>query len=440
MSLSMNRRRFLQSALAVTLVGGLRRRASAQDMPAADVLFVQVMASGGWDQLLFCDPKPGLRSSVLNANQIRTAGGIPYAVPATAAGPRIDAFFQRHHANLLVFNGVDTTTNNHEVGTRYSSTGSLNTGYPIFAAQVAAVYGRGRPMPMVDLGGYDEAGELLAPTRLGYENLGLLRRLREPRRFTGDYIDVPGLGGQNYPEALYLPDAVDAVVARASAARLDRQRMRLHLPQQRAALEALSSGREGARQLGALELPDNLQSDTRSLIDVGIRAFKRGLAVAINCDTGGFDTHGGGGGDEAQSAAVGTIFDLCTAIVDLADAQAVPVAVVLCSDFGRTPYADGGGGTDHWPVSTLMVLHNGLGAARTNLPVDRVIGFTTDGDAQTALRAVKIDPLTFEPDDQGIVVSPGHVYRALRRVARIDGHPALARFPITLESDDLALG
>lgn len=73
------------------------------------------------------------------------------------------------------------------------------------------------------------------------------------------------------------------------------------------------------------------------------------------------------------------------------------------------------------------------------LPTDRVIGATTDGAANRALRPVRIHPSTFAPDDAGVVITPGHVVRALRRAARIATAPRLASFPIAV-GRDLALG
>ena len=113
---------------------------------------------------------------------------------------------------------------------------------------------------------------------------------------------------------------------------------------------------------------------------------------------------------------------------------------MITSDFGCTPYADSGGSTDPWPTSSVLVLHNALGLAKTRLPVDRVIGASTDGDVSAAVRSVKLDPDTLRPSDTGIVVTPGHVMRSLRRVAGIADEPVLARHPLSISGRDLALG
>ena len=46
-------------------------------------------------------------------------------------------------------------------------------------------------------------------------------------------------------------------------------------------------------------------------------------------------------------------------------------------------------------------------------------------------------PLTF--DDSGVLLTPGHVYRVLRRAAGIDGAAELRSFPINVEGGDLDL-
>jgi len=69
------------------------------------------------------------------------------------------------------------------------------------------------------------------------------------------------------------------------------------------------------------------------------------------------------------------------------------------------------------------------------LPVGRVIGASTDGDASRALQSVKVDPSNLTLSDQGIKLTPGHVLRVMRRLAGVENAPALASFPISIEGD-----
>ena len=73
---------------------------------------------------------------------------------------------------------------------------------------------------------------------------------------------------------------------------------------------------------------------------------------------------------------------------------------------------------------------------RALLPSFEQVSMLSVGDA---LRAIKVNPQTFQLDNAGVTVTPGHLFRALRRLAKLDGAPALARYPLTVDRD-LAIG
>ena len=68
-----------------------------------------------------------------------------------------------------------------------------------------------------------------------------------------------------------------------------------------------------------------------------------------------------------------------------------------------------------------------------------VIGASTPGNETQALRSMKVDPQTLKVDSNGVTVTPGHVMRALRRLAGIEGSPKLAPYALTVDKD-LAIG
>ncbi|HEY1088085.1 MAG TPA: hypothetical protein VGE37_10335, partial [Archangium sp.] len=173
--MKLSRRQVLSAALFASMAG---RRVTAQTMNAPPVFWVQLHATGGWDQMLFCDPKLGPRVSsnggFHSASQLATASGIPYVDAYSAGTPSVrpvGPFFTQFADRLTVINGIDVGSNNHDVGVRFSMSGSLLEGFPIFAAQVAGALGRGRVMPLVDISGYDESGGLTAPVRLDYRGV-----------------------------------------------------------------------------------------------------------------------------------------------------------------------------------------------------------------------------------------------------------------------------
>jgi uncharacterized protein (DUF1501 family) len=102
------------------------------------------------------------------------------------------------------------------------------------------------------------------------------------------------------------------------------------------------------------------------------------------------------------------------------------VVVVVGSDFGRTPSYNAGNGKDHWSITSMLAFGKGI-------PGDRVVGATDEHfDPKT------VDPKTLAPSDGGVRITPGHVQKALRRLAGIEASPVVAPFPVP-EGEDLAL-
>ena len=87
-----------------------------------------INAEGGWDPTLLCDPKGRANeweAKPINhyfTDDIRQIGAIRCAPRGNNA-----AFFKKYGSQLLIVNGIDTATNNHEVGLRHSWSG-LNGG------------------------------------------------------------------------------------------------------------------------------------------------------------------------------------------------------------------------------------------------------------------------------------------------------------------------
>lgn len=427
----MKRRNFLKSsALGLTAAGiassaVFRHALACPETGPSPIFWVHVQGGGGWDQALFCDPKPSVRAALPAAErEIRMAGAIPYLSFADLGAAAGAGFFSRHHDRLTVFNGVDTGTNNHTVGQAYSASGSSVPDYPCFAAQVAAACGVEQPMPLIAFSGYDRTGGMVAPARIPQGSERVLGRLGTPR---------------DGEEGELISASVATRVEEARLARIARLRERFRLPRQARALTALEGSRRSEGALSRLVVPPYREGrdPAEGQIELALSAFRAGLTTACTVEVTGFDTHDDS--ENEQRVALGGLFGLLDAIVTLSDAVSVPVVVVGTSDFGRTPHHSGSG-TDHHPISSILVLQNeATRALSLSLPTDRVIGATTDGDETHALQAARIDPATLARSDTGIVLTPGHVMRALRRVAGIESAPILSTFPLTV-SEDLSIG
>ena len=154
--------------------------------------FLQMHAGGGWDPTLFCDGKltaPG--ATPVYENKLVTAvsevNGIP--VPAASAtgkfffkdndvSPIEDPahFFQNAGRDVLVFNGVDTQTNNHDTGVQCLSCGHNEIELPALAALFAGMAAKGRDVPMAFLAGgqYNRTGDVVGVSRFPGDKVALL--------------------------------------------------------------------------------------------------------------------------------------------------------------------------------------------------------------------------------------------------------------------------
>jgi hypothetical protein len=90
------------------------------------------------------------------------------------------SFFPKHAGNLLVVNGLNMQTNNHDRGVITTWSGRGDGGYPNFAALVAATKAPSHPLTFISSGGYDGTGDLIPVTRLN--SVSSFRKLAAPNR------------------------------------------------------------------------------------------------------------------------------------------------------------------------------------------------------------------------------------------------------------------
>ena len=146
----MDRRDFLRVAswagltcVLPAVVDPLRATAQTGSGGYTGTYWIIMHAGGGWDPTHLCDPKGRANGNENDPmgrflkSDIRTAGNINYA-PLGDGGTALDAFFQTHYQRLTVINGMDTTTNGHDQGTRGTWSGRTAEGHPPIGALIAA--------------------------------------------------------------------------------------------------------------------------------------------------------------------------------------------------------------------------------------------------------------------------------------------------------------
>ena len=434
----MDRRNFFKIAamtgLAVAAPFGARR-VLAQPDPYKGPFFVLVNAGGGWDPVYLCDPKP---MGPLNRKYAApaTAGKLSYApIGIDDASLGLDPggsaylmsnqqFFEKYGARLTVLNGVDMATNNHDGGSRATWSGRLAEGVPSFGAIVAATRAPDSSLAYISSGGYDATEGLIPLTRMS--SIDALRRVAYPNQ----------TDPQNPETNLYHSSATAARIRKYQGERLKAQLEQQRLPRVKSAMNELMLARAGDDVLKDLVLPAELVdlpgyqlSDLRDMMQqsqLAVAAFKAGMAVAVNLNLGGFDTHANHDTDQVRQIAkllAGVDFLMTEAEkAGVAD----DIVVMMGSDFARGPGFNGEGqysGKDHWSITSAMFMGRGVGK-------NRVVGATTDDQL-----ARGVDPKSLAVTDGGRVLKPETIHLALRKLAGVaDGEPAKA-FP--LAGDDM---
>lgn len=394
--------------------------------------WVLVNAGGGWDPTSFIDPKGNRnrldgRGPVNNYSTaaITSAGNIafPSSYPEGIDQPDANSsghyanFFPKHAEHLLVINGIDTQTNNHDAGSRFVWSGKIEEGYPSFGALAAATTAPNQPLSYISNGGFDDTASLVAPARIGEGEV--FQQLAYPNSMR-PWEEEPDEGDDYFATSVY------AEIEAARLSRLQRLSSTASLPLHRTQLNELLRARTGENNLSRLVrlLPERVSSGLEGQAEVAVAAFASGIAVSANMHIGGFDTHGNH--DQNQTRRLTELLEGVDHLWDQIVLNNLQdrVTVLIGSDFGRTPFYNDNNGKDHWNVTSMMAMGAGV---RGN----RVVGATDDH-----VEALKINPQTLAVDSAGVILTPQHIHLALRSMAGVEAN-LNSRFPIAETYIDL---
>lgn len=386
--------------------------------------FFFLNAGGGWDPTSLCDPKggkgpddPDAMNRAFTFDQIDSAGSIKYPNIGTMDRPTaFKDFFDKHYTRLRVINGLDMQSNGHDSGSRHCWSGRLAEGYPSLGALVAAVHGHELPMSYLSFGGYDDTQGQVARTRAG--NVGALARIAFPDR--RDPADEASL--------FHSPNASE-LIKKAQEKRKERLLTGEKLPRVQDAIGMLYTSRTGSNELKLLqqylpEMLDNSGNPLRRQIQVAMAAVRAGIAVSVNLEHGGFDTHGDH--DNQHIPRLANILDGIDFLVEEAARQNIGDNFVLLvgSDFGRTPGYNDTNGKDHWAITSVMMMGKGIKG-------NAVVGATDERH-----NAYSWDPKTLKQSDSGIHIEPRHIHANLRKLAGIDDDELMTQYPINIPDAD----
>jgi len=408
--------------VAVPLRYPLATRAAEPSEPYEGPYYVVLNASGGWDTTYLMDPK-GVNNinRLYREGDILTRGAHRYAPTARhiQGGMSNEDFYTQFASELLVYNGLDYSVNNHAPGARYMATGKLDSmAYPTFAALVAACQGPACPLSFLTFGNYSATGNLVAMSRVPY--LPSLRTLSN--------ADAVGGNERSPYHDRFALDRIERalevdVQSRAASPRLPRAE---HAENMLFAAQANSRALERVTPHIPREIPRERLSQQA---DIALASFKAGVCVSANLSIGQFDSHANNDADQMRLIPefLAGIRYVMRRAEDLRIRDRL--VIIVQSEMGRTPTYNNGNGKDHWSIGSIMFLGRGI---RGN----RVLGATDERQFH-----VPFNPRTLAVDRaNGIRVRPEHLHTALREFAGIADHAFSRRFPLGVADNERLRG
>jgi uncharacterized protein (DUF1501 family) len=398
------------------------RAAEKKDEPYGGPFYVVFNASGGWDTTYLMDPK-GVNgiNRLYKEGDILTKGAHKYAPNKKHAqgGLCNEDFYAEFGDELLTFNGLDYSVNNHSPGARYMATGKLDSlAYPTFAALVAACRGPECPLAFLTFGNYSATGNLVAMSRVPY--LPSLQKIANADAIEGNvrspYHDKFAL--DRIEEALREENA-----AQAAAPRLPRAE---HGANMLYAAQVNSKALQRVTQYIPKSIPKERLAQQA---EIALASFKAGVCVSANLTIGQFDSHANNDPDQMKLLPefLAGISYLMRRAGELKIRE--QLVVIVQSEMGRTPNYNAGNGKDHWSIGSALFLGRGIKG-------NRVIGATDEKQF-----AAPLDPASLTLNKKkGIRVRPEHIHEALRQFAGIAAHPLSKKFPLGVSDKEMLHG
>ncbi len=467
----MDRRDFVKLAgfagLSLFFPSVLGKEAHADPAVWGGPYFLHMHAAGGWDPTMFCDAKltaPGVTPTYENRlfTEVADINGI--VVPtATASGKFLlrnngnpiedpQNFFTTVGRDVLVLNGIDTQTNNHDTGVQGLACGHNDVELPALAALFAGKVARQINVPMAFLAGgqYNRTGDVVGLSR-----------------FPGDKVELltdPFKAAPRDEKALLSELAVRRLTELRDE-RIARLESKTTLPRTKRTLAAFREAAKGGASVNLLKsvasaepptidsFANDLAPDTQAyltapvnqntgalsrFVDLGrpletiLRCFQAGVSASATYAQGGFDTHSDH--DVAQGNALSVFLARLRYVLLRAQQMGLrdKLFIMVTSDFGRTPRYNTGNGKDHWNVTSTLLFGPGIRGGRA-------IGKTDEGHKALRVARGNVTQVLPDKDTNGVRIHPSHLHRELRRVLGVDQTPFIGEFPLPATDEPLPL-
>ena len=443
------RRAALQAALGLSAIAassrlGLPALARAAERAESQRRFVFCYFQGGWDQLLFLDPRDPdaeggryqdankeatlteLRYGSLQggpfAPRVLRAGDLTFG-PATERVTQPGARLSKHADRIAIVRGINMGTLGHEIGMRYFLTARVPVGATArgsnTATECAALQHSQLAIPVLSLGveSYNE----------NYPGSYSAMRV--------DSIDDL-LVVLDRAEGLVEKDPVEAALAEYARTR---SRAKIEVYDRTSLIARMREADEGARATLKAHLMDAFNfASAMDASSVATReryglahgeargpgaaaafaatAIKRGVAQSVSVTLGdGLDTHFGGNPEHADALNRG-VSALAALLDDLASSEAPEAlqklggrtwldhtTVLAFSEFARSPLFNVNGGRDHFLGNSCLLAGAGIAGGR----VAGASGTVGMGPCRYDYRARRVVPEGGDP------ITPEHVRATL---------------------------
>ena len=381
--------------------------------------YVVFNASGGWDTTYLMDPK-GVNeiNRLYKAGDIQTHGAHKFAPTAAHIenGMSNETFFKAYGDELLVFNGLDYSINNHSPCKRYMATGKLDSlSYPTFAALVAACRGPETPLAFLTFGNYSATGNLVPMARIPY-----LSSLK----FIAAADSIKGISRLPYHDD-FAQNLIEKTLDERSKAPL----MTGQLPRAERAQSMLYAAQSNSKALKRA-IPFISDKDPKGgrlprQAEIALSCFKAGVCVSANLSITQFDSHAKN--DRDQMKLIPEFLSGIDFLIKRSEELGIreKLVIIVQSEMGRTPHYNKGDGKDHWSIGSIMFMGQGITG-------NRVIGAT---DEKQFLKPINPKSLAID-EKSGIRTRPEHIHQALRELADIETHPFSQKFPLKLTDEE----
>jgi len=412
-----NRRSFLTGAAATTALASLPLIARGGGSPKKLIL---VFASGGWDVTYGFDPKLGSMS--VDGPETESGPGASEEAVGTwgddlsfmvndVKRPNVSLFLDNWSHLAAVVNGIWVGTIAHSACSVRMLTGTrTETSADIAAISGYALAGKDEniPIPYMDVGGRAFMGELAAYSgRAGFRNQ--LKALLQPEMS----LPSPPGSGIEYPlmniqagEAGLIDSFLATRAQRLLGAQTDPADARQVADYFQATDRAQALLQDGTEFADELEFGASLSLSAQA--DAAVGLLRSGLCQTVSLDSRQlWDSH-----DDIseQHNSYNNLFAGLDGLMSKLQSENLlsETVVVVMSEMTRTPKRNSGGGKDHWPQTSAMVLGAG------------VVGGRTFGASDEALNAAPVDLASGQASSTGQSARYDHFAAGVLQLLDVD--------------------